>query len=77
MQDGIGRKEIFKIFQKSCKENKKKWIPERKHVKVRKHVNNGYKIESMSKAAPFQNLEKLTKLEGKRKQVERTNKERF
>ena len=57
MKDGIGRKEIFKIFQKSCKENKKKWIPERKHVKVRKHVNNGYKIESMSKAAPFQNLE--------------------
>ena len=24
MQDGIGRKEIFKIFQKSGKENKKK-----------------------------------------------------
>ena len=33
MKDGIGRKEIFKIFQKSCKENKKKWIQDGKHVK--------------------------------------------
>ena len=33
MKDGIGRKEIFKIFQKSGKENKKKWIQDRKHVK--------------------------------------------
>ena len=35
MKDGIGRKEIFKIFQKSGKENKKKWIQDTKHVKVK------------------------------------------
>ena len=46
-----------KYFKNLARKIKKKWIPERKHVKVRKHVNNGYKIESMSKAAPFQNLE--------------------
>ena len=57
-------------------------LVERKYSKyfknlARKIKRNGYKMENMSKAAPFQNLEKLTKLEGKRKQVERTNKERF
>lgn len=38
MKDGTGRKEIFKIFQKSHNENKRKWIQERKHVKVSKHA---------------------------------------
>ena len=38
MKDGIGRKEIFKIFQKSGKENKKKWIQDRKHVKVKERL---------------------------------------
>lgn len=33
MQDGIGRKEIFKYFKKSCKENKK-WIQEKAMSKL-------------------------------------------
>lgn len=38
MKDGIGRKEIFKIFQTSGKENKKKWIQDTKHVKVKERL---------------------------------------
>lgn len=45
-------------------------LVERKYSKyfknlTRKIKRNGYKMENMSKAAPFQNLEKLTELEGK------------
>lgn len=77
MQDGLQEGNIPNI-SKSCKENKKRNGYKKENMSKLENINNGYKIENIPKAAPFQNLEQLTKLESKRKQVERTNKkERF